>query len=238
MPPPTITAELLAFHQLTPSVREFRFRPLQPAQVPFKAGQYINLVVDPGDDTRPAVTRAYSLCTPPSETGYLGVVANFVPGGAGSSFLFNLHPGHVLTLRGPLGSFTLDERGTRDYCFVATGTGIGPIRSMIRHLLARGAERQVSLYWGLRREADIYYLDEWQALAAAHPNFRYTITLSQSSAAWSGAVGRVTQLLPQRITSVANLDVYLCGRGAMIQDVRAFLKTLGLCPVHTEKFYA
>ncbi|MBI4237154.1 MAG: hypothetical protein HY696_01895 [Deltaproteobacteria bacterium] len=237
MPPPTITAELLAFHQLTPHVREFRFRPLQPTRVPFNAGQYINIVVDPGDDSRPAITRAYSLCTPPHETGYLGVVANLVPGGAGSSFLFNLHPGQVLTLRGPLGSFTLDERGTRDYLFVATGTGIGPIRSMLRSLLARGTDRQVTLYWGLRHDADVYYQDEWQQLVAAHANFHFVTTLSQPSATWSGVVGRVTQLVAQRITTVKDLDVYLCGRGEMIQDVRAYLKTLGLCPVHMEKFF-
>lgn len=121
--------------------------------------------------------------------------------------------------------------------FVATGTGIAPIRSMILAQLQRAPDRPITLFWGLRSQRDLYWQEEWAALATAHPNFSVATTLSRPEPGWQGACGRVTTLVEERMSFVNNLAVYLCGGSGMIKDVTARLQAKGLCPIYREKYY-
>jgi len=120
---------------------------------------------------------------------------------------------------------------------VATGTGIAPIRSMLFDRLERGPSRAVTLFWGLRSERDLYYQDELETLARRHANFNFLTTLSRPEGSWKGQTGRVTRLVDERIASVDNLAVYLCGNSGMIKDVSAIINRRGLCPIYREKYY-
>jgi NAD(P)H-flavin reductase len=80
-------------------------------------------------------------------------------------------------------------------------------------------------------------MDEFEALAAAHSNFRFVITLSRPGEGWNGNTGRVTRLIEEHIASVDNLAVYLCGNSGMLKDVTAAVRSKGLCPIYREKFY-
>jgi CDP-4-dehydro-6-deoxyglucose reductase, E3 len=233
-----LTAMLDGFVQLTADVRLFTFRLADSTTLTFAAGQFVEIAVPNPDGVGPdTLRRAYSLCSAPGTVDEFSIVANHVPGGKGTAYLFSLTAGVGVECFGPKGHFLVDERGNRDYLFVATGTGIGPFRSMIARLLALPTSRQIRLIWGQRTQADCYFAAELDALAAEHDNFSWIQTLSRPEGAWSGAVGRVTTLVDTEVPSVAQLDVYLCGQQAMIDDVKAVLRTKGLCPVHTEKFY-
>jgi NAD(P)H-flavin reductase len=70
-----------------------------------------------------------------------------------------------------------------------------------------------------------------------HPGFSCITTLSRPEPGWIGATGRVTKLVEERVLSVANLAVYLCGNGGMIRDVTTILQGRGLCPIYREKYY-
>ncbi|HVG02845.1 MAG TPA: hypothetical protein VM842_08135, partial [Nitrospira sp.] len=155
----------------------------------------------------------------------------------GSTFLFGLRAGSRTEFKGPAGAFYLRDDGTRDLLFVATGTGIAPLRSMIMAQLERASVQSVTLFWGLRSQRDLYLQEELDALARAHPTFSYVTTLSQPEPDWHGVSGRVTALIEQRITSVSNLSVYLCGGSGMIKDVTTKLHAKGLCPIYREKYY-
>lgn len=229
-----IRAKVAQVRQLTHDVREVTFQLIEPDHVTFKAGQYVYLDFPHEGKT---ATRAYSICSAPIQRERLCLVANLVTGGPGSHYFFGLTEDTAVHLRGPTGQFVLDEQTARDYCFIATGTGIAPLYSMIRSLCERGATKPMRLLWGLRSERDLYYQDTLSALADRHPNFRFTTTLSQPSNGWRGSVGRVTAVLPHVVESVDNLDVYLCGSHHMIAEVKTLLRTKGLCPIHTEKFY-
>ena len=74
-------------------------------------------------------------------------------------------------------------------------------------------------------------------MAGQHPRFPFVTTLSKPEAEWTGVIGRVTALVQDRITSVRNLTVYLCGNSGMIQEVAALIQARGLCPIHKEKYY-
>ena len=69
------------------------------------------------------------------------------------------------------------------------------------------------------------------------PTFTAITTLSRPDSGWSGSSGRVLRLIEERISSVKNLAVYLCGNSAMIADATSMLQKKGLCPIYREKYY-
>lgn len=230
------TAQVSHIVALTHDVREIELRLIDPPEMTFQAGQFVSFEILQDGMLKP-VTRPYSIATPPSRRDRISLVLNLVKHGPGSSYLFGLGEGDKVRFKGPAGSFRLRDDGTKDLLFIATGTGIAPIRSMVLSQLERDAGRPVTLFWGLRSRRDLYYQDEFAALAARHPHCTFVTTLSRPDAGWHGASGRVTQLVQDRIATVSNLAVYVCGNGAMIKDVTALLHAKGLCPIHREKWY-
>jgi CDP-4-dehydro-6-deoxyglucose reductase, E3 len=220
---------------LTHDVRELDFRLREPKEIQFKSGQFISFDITPPGGER-LIIRPYSLASPPYETDRVAIVFNRVPGGRGSTYLFSVKQGDTVAFEGPEGSFQLRER-TRDMLFVATGTGIAPIRSMLLDLTNSGYTGTARLYWGLRTQRDLYYQQEFRTLAARFPHVSFTTALSRSDAGWQGDTGRVTGLVNERVTSVKNLDVYLCGNHAMIRDVTDIVRAKGLCPIYREIYY-
>ncbi|MGC3972969.1 MAG: FAD-binding oxidoreductase [Nitrospira sp.] len=232
----TFTAEVSRIHDLTHDVRAIELRLLEPASITFKAGQFVSFEVPKEGQPRP-VTRPYSIASPPEQRERILLVLNHVQGGPGSSYLFSLREGDRTSFKGPAGAFYLRDDGTKDLLFVATGTGIAPMRSMILAQLQRQPDRPVTLFWGLRSQRDLYWQDELARLAAAHSRLTVVTTLSRPEPGWDGASGRVTTLVEERISSVRNLAVYLCGGSEMIKDVTARINAKGLCPIYREKYY-
>jgi CDP-4-dehydro-6-deoxyglucose reductase, E3 len=230
----TFTARVGEIETLTRDVRAIRLELMRPSEIHFQAGQFVSFEVEKPGLPFP-VTRPYSIASPPSNRCGIDLLLNLVPGGPGSTFLFSLESGDPVNFRGPAGTFVLREYPDRRLLFVATGTGIAPIRSMLHARLP--SPTPVTLIWGLRNERDIYYQDELADLAARFPEFSYTITLSQPSPEWTGAVGRVQAHLDARTTTVDDLAVYVCGSREMIKTVTAQIRSRGVCPVHWEQYF-
>lgn len=239
MPLQLYRAKVEGIRTLTHDVREITFRLIDPKEIVFKAGQFVSFEVPHPKFSKPA-TRPYSIASPPSRRDRVTLLLNLVPGGPGSTYLFSLKEGDETRFKGPAGSFYLKEEGARDLLLVATGTGIAPFRSMLDHVFEQGFSRSARLYWGLRSRRDLYYQEEFEALAKQHQNFSFITTLSRpepGEPGWTGSTGRATKLVEERVNSVANLAVYLCGNSGMIRDVAALISKKGLCPIHKEKWY-
>jgi NAD(P)H-flavin reductase len=232
----SIIAKVAAVRDLTHDVRQIDFELLEPPEVTFAAGQFVSFEVDRPGFPVPA-TRPYSIASPPEHRRSIQLVLNRVPGGPGSSYLFGLREGDDTLFKGPVGSFTLRD-SARDVLFVVTGTGIAPIRSMLWSLALGRSTRRITLFWGLRSERDLYYQEELAFLQNRLPNFSFTTTLSQPTTSWRGSAGRVVPLVAATVTDVSSLEVYLCGNGGMIRDVRDVIRQKGLCPIYTEQYYA
>ena len=230
----TFTAQVGEIDNLTHDVRVIRLALTDPPEIRFQAGQFVSFEV-PKPGLPFPVTRPYSIASPPSNRSLIDLLLNLVPGGPGSTFLFSLQSGDPVTFRGPTGTFVLRDYPDRRLLFVATGTGIAPIRSMLHARLP--SPTPVALVWGLRHEHDIYYQDELARLAEKFPEFSYTITLSQPSSSWGGAVGRVQSHLEPHIAGVDDLAVYVCGSKAMITSVTEQIRSRGMCPIHREQYY-
>ena len=236
MPLQLFRATVCGVRDLTHDVRELDLRLVEPPQITFKAGQFVSFEVG-RDEKQRTIIRPYSIVSPPSRQDFITLLFNLVPGGPGSTYLFSLKERDETQFKGPTGAFYLRDDLTRDHLFVATGTGIAPLRSMLLALFEREAACAVTLYWGLRSRRDLYYQDELEAWTRAYPKFSFTTTLSRPENGWPGERGRVTRLVEERIASVKNLAVYLCGNSGMITDVTQIIQKKGLCPIYREKYY-
>jgi Na+-transporting NADH:ubiquinone oxidoreductase subunit NqrF len=134
---------------------------------------------------------------------------------------------------GPHGLFVL-RKPLRDCIFIATGTGVAPMRSFVEWLFwdkanPRHEGREIYLVYGTRYVEDMYYQEEFERTAAEFPNFHYTMTLSRPPEGWKGEKGyvqdKVRDLLLQRPEDQrANLDAYICGLNDMVSANRDMLK--------------
>ncbi|MBX3328917.1 MAG: hypothetical protein KF722_00835 [Nitrospira sp.] len=232
----SVQAKVSRIRNLTHDVRELELTLYEPEGISFKAGQFISFDISKEGYPYP-VTRPYSIASPSSISDRVLLLFNLVPGGPGSTYLFSLREGDPVRFKGPTGSFTLREDPTKRMLFVATGTGIAPFRSMILSQLERDGTQPLILFWGVRSERDLYYQDEFKDLADRYPQFSFVMTLSQPGPEWIGVRGRVSSLVQERVASVQDLAVYLCGNGNMIKDVTASIQRKGLCPIYREKYY-
>jgi CDP-4-dehydro-6-deoxyglucose reductase, E3 len=215
-------ARLVESREIAPEVRHFVFEVPDTRQVSFIPGQWVSF--EEMIDGEP-ITRAYSIASPPDGNRF-ELCLNRVQDGHLSPYLFRMQPGETLEMKGPFGTFIFREP-QRDAVLVATGTGIAPFRSMLPARLARDATRQVTLLFGVRYEHSLLYRDEFEAMERAHANFHFRPTLTRPEPGWTGRTGRVEQHLIEALGSTRDIEVYICGLRAMVDEVRAMLKGLG-----------
>jgi ferredoxin-NADP reductase len=239
--PPTFDARLARARMLSPFVRELVFERKDGAPMGFEAGQWVSLVLPlPGGELR----RSYSIASRPDGTPNFEVAVTLVEGGPGSTYLHAIEPGTELQAVGPQGFFTrpMDQAGPS--LFVGTGTGITPLRSILEDAVARGEKRPLWMLFGVRREEDLIYRDELDALARAHANVRVDYTLSQGGEAWAGRRGYVqahARALWEELAARGEgaPHTYICGLQRMVGAMRDLLrKDMGLDRhhVHTERY--
>jgi NAD(P)H-flavin reductase len=236
MPVETFTAQVESIKNLTHDVRRLDLRLIEPRAISFKPGQFISFEM-PHPQTGRLVTRAYSIASQPTRPDVITLLFNQVSGGPGSGFLFDLQAGEKTQFKGPAGHFYLRDDPGRELLFIASGTGIAPIRSMLLANAERPDPIPATLFWGLRSQRDLYDQEELVELTRRMPTFTAITTLSRPDPGWSGSSGRVLRLIEERIASVKNLAVYLCGNSAMIVDATSLLQKNGLCPIYREKYY-
>ncbi len=171
-------------------------------------------------------TRAYSIASPPRGDSRFDLCLNRVPGGMFSNYLSDLAPGATLDFTGPHGFFTVQSPVEHDLVFIATGTGIAPIRGMLADLFVRNllTGHETWLLFGVRYPETILYRKEFEQLAAVQPNFHFVPTLSRPPAGWRGRTGYVQKQLREMFTGRKDFNAYLCGLKAMVDDVRKILK--------------
>jgi ferredoxin-NADP reductase len=193
----------------------------------FVPGQWLSVKANTPDGEE--MTRAYSIASPPAGTERLAFCLNRVDEGFMSNYLCNLDEGAEIKFQGPFGNFTLHPPH-RDTIFIATGTGVAPFRSMLHWLLADPERQQGREFWlvfGSRREQDLYYRDEFSALAAKHDNFHFLPTLSRPPEDWQGLRGYVQEHVPEIVGERNDMHAYICGLDKMVKANRELLKGLG-----------
>jgi ferredoxin-NADP reductase len=218
----------------------------------FVPGQWVSTVLGAGEGptaalrgTDPDMKRSYSIASPPDGSPRFEIAVTRVQGGPGSTRLHALEPGTVLRFVGPQGFFTRPSPASESPALmIATGTGVAPMRSMLRAAAAQRAQGPIWLLLGVRREEEILYGDEFRALAREHPFFRFEPTLSRPDGAWDGRRGYVQTHVRELWTGLlargeGQPHAYVCGLERMVGSVRDLLrKEIGLPrqQVHSERY--
>lgn len=238
MPPAIYKTTILKNTALTADVFEMECQLLEPAEMEFQAGQFV--VIQMTDDEGKPLNRAYSIASSPKNKRKITLCYKVVSGGKMTPRLAELGVGAELSVRGPMGHFVLKaEAGSREFIFVATGTGVAPMNAFIVELLERGEQRPIKLFFCVRSQADSFYLDFYKQLEEQYSNFEFIFSLSQPQPDWNGCTGRVTHMIEEHIQSAANCEAYLCGNGEMIKEVQELLLKKGADngQVYMERYY-
>lgn len=188
------------------------------------------------------VERAYSLSSAPSPDGRVTLTIKRVPGGLVSNHLADsLVVGDVIELGAPTGEFVLPREVPGRLVLLSAGSGITPVMSMLRHLVATGARTEVTFVHFARSPADVIFAAELQQLAARAPNVRVVLSVERPSEGWTGSVGRFgIELLERVAPDFREVETYLCGPAPFMQSVLQGLEAAGadLGKAHLERFDA
>ena len=214
-------ARLVESKEIAPLVRHFVFDS-DSGPLEYLPGQFVSFIQMIGDKE---ITRAYSIASAPRGDNRFELCLNLVEGGNLTPFLFKMRPGDAILMTPPLGQFVLRDP-PRDSILVATGTGIAPFRAFLQAHLREGSP-VFTLIFGNRNEVSMLYRGEFEAFSAVFPHFRFWPTLSRPDASWTGRKGHVQSHLEEAIGGRRDIDFYLCGLKAMVDDVRGILKGMG-----------
>ncbi len=214
--------KLIESTEIAPDVRHFVFEAPEVETFPFVPGQFVsvNHIVN-----EKKITRAYSIASAPTESNRFELCLDLIQEGLLSPRLFAMQPGDTLEIRPPLGMFVL-RNPPRDSVLIATGTGIAPFRSILQARLNESSQK-FTLVFGARHEGDLLYRREFEEMAGKYPHFRFLPTLSRPPESWKGRSGYVQEHLKEAIGERRDVDVFLCGMKAMVDDVRNILKDMG-----------
>jgi ferredoxin-NADP reductase len=202
--------------ELAPETRSFSLRLPDTVAFRFVPGQFISCLLPIGGQE---MIRPYSLASSPGEA-VLEICLNRVPGGPGSTHLFGLASGAPLRFTGPWGTFTLDQPPAAECVFVADGTGIAPIRPMLRRALASDCSSPVALHYAAAGPQHVLYREELDAAARAHPRFHFSTVLRDSLVAF----------IAERYAASdddRSRRFYICGVGDVVLQLRDLLRRAG-----------
>lgn len=233
--PEDFTAKVTGINQVNDKVKVLFFE--CDRDFKYQAGQFVNLKFEDPFGEQGEIQRAYSIASV-SNGKVFELCVEIIEGGRGSTYIDSLQVDDEVKIKAPFGFCCIKEDNKNDLVMVGTGTGIAPIKAILEELLAKNDERRIDVFFGVRHESDLFYMDELAVLESRLANMNLHVTLSQpQSPDWSGLSGRVTTHLEE--FDFSNMpDVYICGGMAMIKDVMKLAQGKGIerKKIHVEIF--
>jgi len=223
----TVPCRIDSLERLAPDVVQVVLRLPPASKINYLPGQYVDVIWQ-------GARRSYSIANAPQADGKLTLQVRHVEQGLLSQYWFNeAKVNDLLRLEGPLGTFCLRTVEPRNLVFLATGTGIAPVKAMLEELavspeLTLG--KSIHVYWGGRSTHDIY----WQ-VGPGGLSLKFVPVLSRPSPDWGGRRGYVQHALLEDHVDLTDAVVYACGSDDMIHSAREQLTSAGL---HPKKFYS
>jgi ferredoxin-NADP reductase len=223
---PDLVLRVTSVRKATPSTRILRLD-LAGAAFSYKAGQAAVIGPSGSADRVP-----YSIASAPEETarhGWLEFLIKLHADGRWGNGFSAPRRGSRLGVHGPAGHFVFpDAPDERHFLFIAGGTGIAPLRSMIRHALCRRQPGRMRVLYSARTAADFSYRRELRALARAD-QIELALTATREPAeGWRGGRGRITVSHLRPLVDDPQTLCFVCGPAAMVHDVPLFLQELGI----------
>jgi ferredoxin-NADP reductase len=220
-----LTRPIIDVHAATPRARIVHVD-LQGSPFRFLAGQAVWI----GAHGQP-LRKPYSIASSPedvSRDGRLELLVGVDAAGEAGEHL-PLHPGTPLDIEGPAGGFTFpSEPDATRFLFIAGGTGIAPLRSMLRHSVHVPHEA-IGLMYSARLPEEFAYAHEFQQLAEAGTiELRMTVTRDVDRRAWRGIRGRITRDELAPLVHDGRTLCFVCGPPALVDEMPNLLEKLGV----------
>lgn len=215
---------------LTHDIKEVSLEIVDGQEIEYKAGQFVQFKVPEYKLTDEPVYRAYSMASIPSGRSRIQLHIRKVPNGIATTYVHQfLKEGDSVTFNGPHGEFFL-SRNECELIFIAGGSGMAPIKSILLDMEERGDTRRARYYFGARQTRDLFLIDEMKSLEGRLANFEFIPVLSEPEEGdgWTGRVGLVTEALEQDVKRVDNTEAYLCGSPGMLDACIKVLDGIGI----------
>lgn len=223
--PDVLTLPIRSVTATTPSTRLLRLD-LGATPFAFISGQAA-LIGAHGQTLR----RPYSIASSPDDARRhqrIEFLLKVDGAGLAGFHLPQLMPGARVDLEGPFGAFTLPDAAAPAYLFVAGGTGIAPLRAMLRHLIATGMRAPMAVIYSARTPSEFAYRGELERLAR-RGLIRLMLTVTgEVDTEWSGERGRIGLRHLEAILPAPDALSFVCGPPALVEDVPPLLRRLGL----------
>jgi len=183
----------------------------------YNSGQYVNIA-------KGSIKRSYSVANAYRESGLLTFLIKKYENGQMSNYWFKeAKENDLLRIEGPIGSFFLRESEVENIIFLATGTGIAPIKAILESVSMCGQKYENKKFWifnGARYESDLFWRpNELNAIS----NLNYIPVLSRASENWNGEKGYIQEIVLKSGIDLTNAQVYACGSNNMIESSRKTL---------------
>jgi CDP-4-dehydro-6-deoxyglucose reductase len=215
----TIPSKVDSITKLTDTIIELRLRVPPQSNFNFLPGQYINII-------KSDFKRSYSIANYDCTSGIVFFIKKY-DGGKFSTYLFNEAKNNdLLRLEGPIGTFFYRKTIKTNIIFLATGTGIAPIKAILENLDQNNEEisdKEIYLFFGGRTQEDIFWRPEFKNI-----NLKFIPVLSKSENNWNGEKGHIQEVLIKNKIDFSDSVVYACGSVNMIRNTREIIIKNGL----------
>jgi len=225
----TFEAEVIQVVLETMDVLTFRLEIPEDTDFNFRAGQFINLTVDTPEygEGNEQLTRAYSISSSPTETGYIDLTVKYYDDGHVSKHLREVtYIGEIMTVSGPFGSFAYEEGMGDRIALIGGGAGVAPMRGIARYILDNKLDVDIQYLASCRTPNDTIYLTTLFSWMETHPNLHLTHTITRPEGhSWSGPTGRIDADTIRATCPPDSTDLYyVAGPTEMVKTVRKLLK--------------
>ncbi len=213
----------------TENTRRFFFKVPELEVFNFRPGQFVTFDL-PIHEKKNKRWRSYSIASPPDGTKEFELLIVHASGGAGTTYLWNeIKHGSEIPFRGPHGIFTLPDEIDHDLCFICTGTGIAPFRSMLLDLVNYPRPtKNIYLIFGTRFYKDVLYYQEMISLKSKLPEFEFITTFSREKGLESPErKGYVHSVYEELFKDHRDVHFYLCGWRNMVDEAKERILKLG-----------
>lgn len=196
----------------------------------YEPGQYLIAKIPINNEK---VNRLYSISSYNKESNDFDLLIELVDQGLGSNYFKNLNIGKKTEFLGPAGVFTL-KNTKKPKVFLATGTGLAPIKAMIDKLIIDNFKYPFYLFWGIKNKDLVYFLDEFKKMQQKNKNFNFKICLSQEKDIKENEKniffkGRVNQGFINYFKNnqqIYDFEYYICGSREITESLKNFLLDL------------
>lgn len=220
------TTTISKIESLSNEVKLFRLEFPQGTEFHFIPGQFV--MVSAKDAAGETHKRAYSLASSPSKK-YIELCIKIQPEGTATQILGAMAVGETLMIEGPYGKAVLDMTKKKELILIATGCGVGAMRSILYSLFESHYDAPVWLFFGFRYDKDFLFKNELLQLEEKYSHFHFVPVISRPSEHSDPDIdiGHIDYVLPQYITNAKNKEAFISGSLAMARDVIAALQEIG-----------